>query len=225
MNLEDIKQLKIATEKLTKWESTGEAFGHFNEINSKPNVYNIYEFYCCMRIMEDLQQNYEIDLVPSSMGKWVFPQGPSPKRGWSYFKIKPKNKTLTSYQICFGTKIKISSSPDTTFAPDISFQNINSGNDPDENDVELIMDAKYKSNRNTKFSISTIKEFITNVNILKVNQAFSTDIDFHLLIDIRGNCLISNGKVITKHQPFCVNNKVKQVGSFIHDSATYDVVG
>lgn len=225
MNLEDIKKLRIATEKLTKWESTGQAFGHFNKIDSKPKGYNIYEFYCCMRIMEDLQQHYDIDLVPSSTGKGIFPEGPSPKTGWSYFKITPKNKTSTFYQVCFGTKIKISSSPDTTCAPDISFQKINSGNDPDENDIELIIDAKFKTNRDTKFSISIIREFITNVNDFKVNQASSTDIDFNLLKNIKGNCLISNGKVITKHHQYCVNNMVKQVGSFVHDSSNYEVVG
>lgn len=225
MNLEDINQLRIATQKLTTWESTGDAFGHFSKINSKPKGYNIYEFYCCMRIMEDLQQHYDIDLIPSIPGKSIFPEGPSPKAGWAYFTIKPKNKTSTSYQVCFGTNIKISSSPNTHCAPDISFQNINSGDDPNENDVELIMDAKFKKNRDTKFSISTIHEFITIINNLGVKNASITDIRFNLLTDIRANCLISNGRVINKHQLYCANNKVKQVGSFVYDNSNYNVVG
>ncbi|KGO88995.1 hypothetical protein [Flavobacterium suncheonense] len=225
MNLEDIKKLKIATEKLTKWESTGQAFGHFDNIKSKPKGYNIYEFYCCMRIMKDLQQHYDVELIPSTLGKSIFPESPASKNGWAYFKIEPKDRTSTHYQVCFGTNIKISSSPDTTCAPDISFQNINSSSDPDENDVELIMDAKFKTDRDTKFSIGTIREFITMINDLQTNNASSTDIKFNLLPSIKSNCLISNGKVIVKHQQYCSNNNLLQVGSFVHDSSSFDIIG
>ncbi len=225
MNLEDIKKLKTATEKLTKWETTGQAFGHFDNIKSTPKGYNIYEFFCCMRIVKDLQQHYNVKLIPSTRGNSIFPESPAPKNGWAYFEIRPKKLNVKSYQICFGSNIKLSSSPDTTCAPDISVQKINSSTDPDENEVELIMDAKFKKDRNTKFSISTIREFITMINDLQTNNATSIDLEFNLLTDLKANCLLSNGKVIAKHKQYCTNNKVIQVGTFVHDSPNFDVIG
>lgn len=224
MNLEDIKKLKAATEKLTKWETTGQAFGHFENIKlKKPD--RLYEFFCCMRIIEDLQEHYDVKIIPSSRGKYIFPESPAPKIGWTYFEIRPKKLNVKSYQICFGSNIKLSSSPDTTCAPDISIQKINSSTDPDENDVELIMDAKFKKDRDTKFSISTIREFITMINDLQTNRAASIDLEFNILTNIKANCLISNGKVIVKHQQYCSNNNLLQIGSFVHDSSTFHVIG
>ncbi|OXA84955.1 hypothetical protein [Flavobacterium hercynium] len=225
MNLEDIKKLKVATEKLTKWETTGQAFGHFENIKSKPKGDNIYEFFCCMKIIKDLQKNYNIELIPTSKGEYIFPESPAQKNGWAYFTIEPKNKTLNSYQICFGTNIKLSSSPKTTCAPDISFQGINSGNNPDENDVELIMDAKFKKNRDTKFSITTIREFATMIIDLKTDKALLTDIQFNDFKNMKSNCLISNGQVIDKHEQYCKNKNILQVGSFVYDNTKYDVIG
>jgi hypothetical protein len=224
MTLKDIKKLKTATEKLTKWETTGQAFGHFDNIKlKKPD--RMYEFFCCMRIVKDLQQHYTVKLIPSTRGKNIFPESPAPKIGWAYFEIHPKKKNLKSYQICFGSNIKLSSSPDTTCAPDISIQKIDSSTDPDENNVELILDAKFKKDGDTKFSISTIREFITMINDLQTNNAATIDLEFNLLTDLKANCLLSNGKVIAKHKQYCTNNNVVQVGTFVHDKTTFDVTG
>lgn len=225
MNFEDIKKLRTATEKLTRWETTGQAFGHFDNIKSTSKGYNIYEFYCCMRIVKDLQLHYNVNLIAGIRGKNVFPESPAPKYGWAYFEIFPKKHKVSSYQICFGSNIKLSTSPDTTCAPDISFQNINSSADPDENEVLLLMDAKFKKDRDTKFSIGTIREFITMINDLQTKSAASIDLKFNLLNDLKANCLLSNGKVIDKHKQYCTNNKVIQIGTFVHDNTTFDVVG
>jgi hypothetical protein len=224
MTLQDIKMLKDATEKLTKWESTGQAFGHFENIKSKKSD-RMYEFYCLMRILADLRNNYVITLVPGLKGKKIFPQAPANKAGWARFTIEPKNTNLTKFQVCFGTKIKLSSSPQSTVAPDISIQNLNATDDPDETMVVLIMDPKYKSNRNTTIDVSLIREFRAIIDDLDIINANISDLLFHSLLNLKSNCLLTNGKAHEDQEQYCINHGMKQVGSFIHDTVTFEVIG
>lgn len=219
-----INQLKKSIENLSKWESSGKAFGHFKKINNKyPD--RLYEFYCYIRIIDDLRNSYSVKLIPGTR-KIIFPQKSAKKNGgWARFDLKDINTGEILFQICFGTKVKISSSPKTTFAADISFQKSDATNDPDENDVELIMDAKYKESNLTKLDIETIKEFAKSVQDFGVQTIKAKKFKFDNLKEIEVNCLITNGRTIDIHEQYCKNNCVQQVGSFDCDGRKFDVVG
>lgn len=224
MTITEIRKLKKETEKLTTWESSKKAFGHFKNIETSKDD-RIYEFYCLLRVLNDLKKNYDIKLILGTKGKRIFPLSPAKKIGWSRFEITPKNTKRSKYQVCFGTNIKISSSPQTSIAPDISFQNIDSTDDPDQTMVNLIMDAKYKSDKRTKLDISLIREFKAIINDLEIENAKSIDLSFNKLTNLKSNCLLTNADTLDAHEQYCINNGIKQVGSFRDPKINYKVIG
>lgn len=224
MTIKDIKKLKKETEKLTTWESSKQAFGHLKNIEIKSND-RIYEFYCLLRILADLRSQYNIKLIPGIKNNKIFPLAPAKKGGWSRFDILPKNRKRIAYQVCFGTNIKISISPQTTIAPDISFQNINATDDPDETMIYLVMDAKYKSDKSSSLDISLIREFKAIVSDLDITGANTTDLLFNSLKGLKANCLITNGKTVNSHKQYCINNGIKQIGDFRHSKTNFIITG
>lgn len=228
MNKAELKKLKVATEKLTKWESSGKAFGHYQVIEGKANTTDgadsLYEFWCLMRILIDLKTNYKIDLIPGNSAGKIFPQAPSLKKGWPYFKIELNSDPTNKYQVCYGTKIKLSLAPKTTIAPDISIQKHDATDDPDESMVELIMDAKFKYSSTSPLPVDQIHAFIQRVNALQTQNADTLPFKLDLLNDIKSNCLLTNGKALSDQDDYCKLNKIKQVEQF-DISNDYNVVG
>lgn len=219
-----ICQLRKSIENLSTWESSGKAFGHTDKIKNKyPD--RLYEFYCYIRIIDDLRVNYSIKLIPGNR-KLLFPQKPAKKdQGWARFDLSDNISGKLLFQVCFGTKVKLSASPKTTFAADISFQKSNAKNDPDESDVEIIIDAKYKENKSTKLDIATIKEFAKSVHDFGVHAIKAKKIKFEKLKDIEVNCLLTNGETIDMHEQYCKNNCLQQVGRFDCDGRKFNVIG
>jgi hypothetical protein len=228
MNKAELKKLKVATEKLTKWESSGKAFGHYQVIEGKANTTDgadsLYEFWCLMRILIDLKTNYKIDLIPGNPAGKIFPQAPSLKKGWPYFKIELNSDPTNKYQVCYGTKIKLSLAPKTTMAPDISIQKHDATDDPDESMVELIMDAKFKYTNTSALPIDQLHGFMQRVNALDTKNANSINLLFNLFKDIKSNCLLTNGNALKDQDDYCKLNKIKQVEKF-DIGTTYNVVG
>lgn len=228
MTKAELKKLKTATEKLTKWDSSGKAFGHFNVIEAKATstdgADSIYEFWCLMRILVDLKSNYKINLIPGNPAGKIFPQAPSLKKGWPYFKIEHNIDPTNKYQVCYGTKIKLSLAPKTTIAPDISIQKHDSTDDPVESMVELIMDAKFKYKNTSALPIDQIHGFIQRVNALQTQNAATITLEFNLLKDIKANCLLTNGKALGEQDDYCKLNKIKQVEQF-DIGTTFNIIG
>lgn len=228
MTKSELNKLKAATKKLTKWESSGLAFGHFNVIDSvatnTDGADKIYEFYCLLRILDDLRHNYNITLIPGTPAGKIFPQAPSLKRGWPYFKIINKKSSGNKYQVCYGTKIKLSLAPLTTIAPDISIQDYNAGDDPDENEVELIMDAKFKYDNSHALPVNQIHDFMQRVNALSTQTAAALPIALNSLLNIKSNCLLTNGKALMDQKKYCSLYKILQVENFDIGKA-HNVVG
>jgi hypothetical protein len=108
----------------------------------------------------------------------------------AYFEIVHKTNPKEKYQVCYGTKIKLSTSPKTQIAPDISIQNFASTDDPDETMVELIMDAKFKYDESKAISIEQIHAFMQRVNVLKTSGAPSLPISLHKLSTL--NRIVNN---------------------------------
>ncbi len=228
MTKAELKKLKKATEKLTRWDSTGKAFGHFGVIEGKATstdgADSIYEFWCLMRILVDLNSNYKIDLIQGNPAGKIFPQAPSLKKGWPYFKIELNSDPTNKYQVCYGTKIKLSLAPNTTIAPDISIQKHDSTDDPDESMVELIIDAKFKYKNTSALPIDQLHSFMQRVTALDTKNADTIPLAFKNLIKIKANCLLTNGQALADQEDYCKLNKIKQVERF--DIATsHNVIG
>jgi len=228
MNKAELKKLKIATEKLTKWESSGKAFGHYHVLEAKSTntdgADRLYEFWCLMRVMVDFKNNYNVELVSGIPAGKIFPQAPSLKKGWPYFKIEMTSDPSNKYQVCYGTKIKLSRAPKTTIAPDISIQKHDATDDPDESMVELIMDAKFKYNNTSALQIDQLHGFIQRVNALETQNADTLALLFSTLNDIKSNCLLTNGQALAEQEDYCKLNKIKQVEKFDIGN-TYNTIG
>lgn len=228
MTKDELKRLKVATQKLTKWETSGKAFGHYRMIDAKATTKDgadsIYEFWCLMKILEDLRVNYIITLIPGNSADKIFPQAPSLKKGWPYFKIELSNDPTNKYQVCYGTKIKLSRAPKTTIAPDISIQKHDATDNPDESMVELIMDAKFKYRNTDTLPIEQIHAFMQRVNALHTQNANTIPLIFNTLNDIKSNCLLTNGLALADQEDYCILNNIKQVEQF-DISLTYNVIG
>ena len=167
-----------------------------------------------MRILIDLKTNYKIDRIPGNPAGKIFPQAPSLKKGWPYFKIELNGDPTNKYQVCFGTKIKLSLAPKTTIAPDISIQKHDATDDPDESMVELIMDAKFKYTNTNALPIDQLHGFMQRVNALQTQNADTIPLKFNLLKDIKANCLLTNGKALDDQEDYCKLNKIKQIEQF-----------
>lgn len=222
MTPKEIADLKTATIKLTRWDSSKKAFGHYKVIEAK-RTDRIYEFWCLMKILQDLRINYDIELIPNSVGNGIFPQSSAKKKGYAYFKIKHKTIHDSKFQICYGTKIKLSGAPKTTHAPDISVQIWDSTEDPDENMVQLIMDAKYKEKDGT-IPVSQIHEIMQRITALNTKNADKINLHFDKLKPLLGNCLLTNGKGLKDQKEYCVLFQVKQVEHF-GISMPFNVIG
>jgi len=219
-----ISQLKKSIENLSKWESSGKAFGHLENLKKKNKPDRLYEFYCYIRIIEDLRNKYDVELIESTNGK-IFPQAPASKKGWAKFILRDQKTGNILFQVCFGTNIKISKSPKTTFAADISFQKPDATEDPEEKDVVLIMDAKYKTKNTTPLEINIIREFAKCIDDFGVLNSDTIELNFNKLKDLKGNCLLTNDNAIEDHRQYCKNNKLKQVEGFDCDGRIYKIVG
>lgn len=232
MDITYIRKLKAATKALTKWDSTNQCFGHFHKISDnvgkkKDDVKGsdkVYEFYCLLRLLSDLRVNYDVTLVPGTRANKIFPEAPADKNGWPYFHITNKKDPTNQFQVCYGTNIKLSDAVNTTIAPDISLQNINSTDDPDETMVEMILDAKYKFTNTNALSIDQIHAFMNRVNVLKTTDADKLPLIFDQLHDIKSNCLLTNGNGLSKQHDFCKKGNIKQVEKF-DINGPYSVIG
>lgn len=225
MALNHLSKLRQSIEKLSKWEKSQKAFGYIKtETEAKPQY--IYEFFCAMSILEDLSKNYLIKLQPGKKG-YVFPKSPGNKKEWARFLIKEKEGVQnTLFEVCLGIKIKISSSPKTTVAADISIHYPEPTEDPDDTHVILIMDAKYKEQNTESLDIGAIREFAQCARDMNTPKSSAIDkLKFHKLTKMNGNCLITNGQVLREHEQYCINNKIKQVGKFDCDHLPIEVIG
>lgn len=209
-----IEKLKTMTTRISKWDSSNEVFGYFQNLKKKANEDKIYEFYVYMRILSDLKKNYTVKFVPNKNA--VFPKAPALKSNYAYFVVNSKIDS-SGYQICYGTKIELSYSPKTLTAPDISFQDLNSPANPNENHIKIIMDVKYKYDSDENMNIALIHAFMQQITALKTSNAGSENLVFNRLSDFKCNCLITNGEILDLHHDYCKTFFMKQIGNFWAD--------
>jgi hypothetical protein len=224
MAITRIKQLRNSIEKLTKWEKSGKAFGFIDDNKNLSTDY-IYEFYCAMRILKDLNTHQSVKIEPGNNGKYNFPRKPANKGEWAKFLIREKATLDTMFQFCLGTVIKVSISPLTTFGADISLQTKNAPDDPDASHVIWIMDGKHKKSKLSKLDIDTIRGFAKCVSDMNAPKNSKSKLQFNKLGDLNTNCLLTNGEGVQNHKQYCKNNRLKQIGKFDCDGRTMEVIG
>lgn len=62
----DVEKYKKAIHSITRWDTTDEVFGFIDE-GKFQNDY-IYEFYCAMKILNDLIPNHSIQVIQGPNG-------------------------------------------------------------------------------------------------------------------------------------------------------------
>lgn len=216
----EIDKFSHQLESLSKWNSS-EPFGH---LDGAEDDY-IYEFWCAMKLLSDLKTSYSIE-VSSVDDRLLFPKKPAYLSAgkYTYFILTNKADTAECVQMFFGIKFINSYDDNDTSAPDIAFAKPIGRQDPSYNDALLILDAKFKAGKSRKLSKSLIKEFAKTVEDLGLRTG-SIDLKLNKLADLNGNCLITNGEVIRKHENYCIRFKVRQIGNFKTGSEPIEVVG
>lgn len=218
-----INNLRNAIQSLSRWESSGKAFGYIQTVSDDKDDY-IYEFFCAMKVLEDLSHNHTI-LLKRGIKGFVFPKKPGVKQMWARFVAYDLTSSAEQFQICLGVKIKITASPQTTFGSDISIQQAGTGEDPFDTDMLLIMDAKYKWKDDTVMDIGTIRQFAQCVNDMGVPKPGAAILTFRSHPEFNANCLFTNGEPDENHEQYCINRRLKQIGRFDCDGRAMIVVG
>jgi len=173
----------------------------------------IFELFVLLRAVEDLQKSYSVEYVPGLGGKaHQFPRKPSKKAGRPYFKVRSKTKERVLCQICAGTKVRDINATERT--PDISFQRESSGDNPTYNDVEMIWDAKYRTDSKERISHPEFSEFARWIEVLELRKAIEPSVSFNGLKDMLANCLVTNGQPSTESDAERKRVNLKEVSSF-----------
>lgn len=203
--VDKVKTYSAKLTKLSKWKSSNDVFGHIK----KANTNYIFEFFCYVKVLIDFKANYEINYID---GKNKFPRAPALKQGHSYFTIISKKKAGKSYQVCAGIRIE-----STLFLlsehPDISFLDINAGDNPTEKDVFIIMDAKHRVN-GSSLTKPEIKVFADTIVNLAVQNSKNEPIEFDRMKSLKGNCLITNGLEYKELFDYCKRKEIIQIVNF-----------
>lgn len=214
--LDYINEYSDLLKKGAKWETDDDPLAPvLSETDAWADDY-IYEFYCYICLVIDLMNNYDLEFI-KGVGKseYKFPRKAALKKG------KPRFHALENgelkFQICAGTKINCSIALEEDNNPDISFQKPDASENPNEDDIILIMDAKFKEDPKAVLPKSEVYKFITiSYNLFNLKGAPSVPINFDRFADMLGNCLITNGQSYTPQADISLLklHNIKEVENF-----------
>lgn len=210
--IEEIKRFSQKLERASQWQRSKRSIGYIERAKQKSYV---YEFYCYIRIIADLKNNYKILYVPGGgIDPNKFPKAAADKSNCPRFDLYDKKSNKHLYQICVGTKVK-SASTNKEVHPDITFQSWDAPNDPEEKHLLLMMDAKFKKNSNDSLPLDEILSFGGLVDkVYKLNTKTSPIIHFKELKDILGNTVLTNGKTHDSTDTLLKAYQIKEVEMF-----------
>jgi hypothetical protein len=185
--LSDIKIFTRALKDASKWQNSRRSIAYVKDGSSD----YIYEFYCYIRMLSDLNTNYDLKFKTGRVYRAKFPEKPGLKQNFPRFEIFEKNSGKKLYQLCAGTMIE-SDFPDQNLHPDISLQTALAPESPNKSHVLLIWDAKYV-NKKKRVPNKEIRDFSAIVDIYELRGKRAPKIYFKSLKILLGNCLITNG--------------------------------
>lgn len=225
--LDQIRKYSELLSKASKWHSTNEQILEIESIkNSDQKKEYIYEFYCFLRVICDLQVNYDIEIKNRKIGDpIVFPKGPASKKNFPYFVAKDKSTGRIVFEVC--TSIDIIGLAGETSAPDISFHLPKNDEDyqPTHDDVFMLFDAKFKHSLGTNVHEAEFNKVAAMVVNLNTQDAESKKyVNFDKLCDLLGNCLLTNSKAFKDNNSHHKIFSIKEIEYFDIDKQ-YKVVG
>lgn len=184
----------------------------------------IYEFYCYISIIVDLMSKYDIEFVEGTgKFKYKFPQAATEKKGKPRFNALKNGKL--EFQICAGTKVSCEFGSEENH-PDISFQLPGSSDNPTQDDLIFIMDAKYKEGPKSVLPKSEVYKFGMIVILFNLRTSPAIEVKFTKYNELKGNCLLTNGQSYSNSRDISYLKKfsIKEVESFFPGS-TFKVLG
>jgi hypothetical protein len=209
--LRDIKEYAKRLKKASRWESSGRSIDYIKRDDSDCYA---YEFYCYMRVLCGLRDQYKLEYVRGNgEDPDKFPRVRTAKRNAPYFVAKCKEGKL-DFQVCGGTGVTLSTDGRMIY-PDISFQDINTDEIPSPKDVLMIMDAKFKKNNKHKLPYDEIAVFENHVRRLGLQKRKLPAIKFNDELEpIKGNSLLTNARACNEKEEFLKESKIKEVEQF-----------
>ncbi|RPD40524.1 hypothetical protein [Chitinophaga barathri] len=213
--VDHIQQYASLLKKCSIWENSTEILAPVVGSQSS-NVANdyIYEFYCYICIIIDLSANYDISFIEGNGSfKFAFPKKAAIKSGKPRFHASVDGKLC--FQICAGTLIR-SPYPIEKNHPDISFQTANASEDPDQNDLIMIMDAKFSEHPTSKLPKDEVYTFQSMVELFELRGQRKHHVEFDKLKDLEGNCLLTNARAHSDTTNIALLRKwsIKEVENF-----------
>ena len=176
----------------------------------------IYELYILFELILQLSRFYKIKYNPGvGKNQHCFPKKPANKAGRPNFEVYSRHTRSLIWQICAGTKIV--DKVNMKRAPDISFQKGSASDLPTFDDVELIWDAKYKSDSNTRITHKEISEFARWIDTLELRMTVIANLQLSQFHRMTANCLITNGKESTEPNAERIRCNLKEVMKFFPD--------
>lgn len=223
--VDHIQQYASLLKKCSIWQNSAEILAPVIGSQSS-NVANdyIYEFYCYLCIIVDLSVNYEISFIEGNgTFKFAFPKKAAIKKGKPRFHASNHGKLC--FQVCAGTLIR-SPYPIENNHPDISFQVASASEDPDQNDLIMIMDAKFSEHPTSKLPKDEVYSFQSIVDLFDLRGARKLQIEFDEYKDLDGNCLLTNARSHSDTTNIALLQKwsIKEVENF-YPGKKYKVIG
>lgn len=174
----------------------------------------IFEFYCFLRMVRDLQINFRVDYVPGAgVNQHCFPRKPANKQDRPRFDIYDKASGKLLWQFCLGTKIRDRNGRER--APDMSLQAASAApNSPVCSDVRLVWDAKFKGSPAQRLTDADLATFAHMVEFFDLRGGAIPPVRFDRLMDLACNGLISNGTRSTETDAGLIQFSVKEIEGF-----------
>ena len=209
------------------WQNSNEVLAPVignDEQGQSANDY-IYEFYCYLSIIVDLKSNYEIEFVKGDgIYQFNFPRKAAPKKGKPRFHAYEKG--IKAFQICAGTMINCEFEREKNH-PDISFQLPEATEEPTEQDLIIIMDAKFTENPKSRLSKTEFYKFGGITDVFDLRGKPKAAINFNKLAGMYGNCLITNARAYADAADLKLSRRwwIKEVVHFTPGNKKITVIG
>lgn len=211
------EQLKNVVE----WHGSGMPIA---EVDLKPHSESspdyIYEFYCLIRIVNDLN-HFQRVYFEEGTGPFriSFPRSPANKKGKPYFLVydRASDPPKKLFQICAGVKIR--TIHDMNRAPDISFQTAEAPENPKWDHVGFIFDAKNKradsnSNQLGQNEFSYVTQMIRDLKLDASSAPRIAMFRFQELAGLEANCILTNGSCFAAPKAYFEENNIKIAAQF-----------
>lgn len=225
--VDHINSYAALLEKGAVWQNTNEVLAPvLGDDDQKQAAKDyIYEFYCYLCVIVDLKTNYDIKFIQGAGDyQFNFPRKAAPKKNKPRFHAFENSKL--AFQICAGTMINCEYQREKNH-PDISFQLPDASENPSEEDLIIIMDAKFTEDPTSRLSKTEFYKFGGITDVFDIRSTPKITINFNMLKNMFGNCLITNGRAYADPTDLKLSKRwaIKEVEGFYPGNKKVTVIG